>query len=62
MYVKKYLCHLRVFEIMLTLISSDACVFFHMLCFIIKLKQINKSEKKNKIVELLVTFDQSKIC
>lgn len=58
MYVKKYLCHLRVFEIMFTVIFLEACVFFHVM-FYHKI-ETNKSGTSNKIVELLDTLDNQK--
>lgn len=54
MYVKKYLCHLRVFEIMFT----GMCIFSYVM-FYHKI-ETNKSGTSNKIVELLDTLDNQK--
>lgn len=59
MYVKKYLCHLRVFEIMFTVIFFRGMSIFSYVMFYHKI-ETNKSGTSNKIVELLDTLDNQK--
>lgn len=59
MYVKKYLCHLRVFEIMFTVIFFRGMSIFSYVMFYHKI-ETNKSGTSNKIVELLDTPDNQK--
>lgn len=59
MYVKKYLCHLRVFEIMFTVIFFRGMCIFSYVMFYHKI-ETNKSGTSNKIVELMDTLDNQK--
>lgn len=58
MYVKKYLCHLRVFENVHSNFFRGMCIFSYVM-FYHKI-ETNKSGTSNKIVELLDTLDNQK--